>query len=353
MKNESNNRCREMDISKGFAIYLVILGHYIQCYSGSQHYYFDNSLYLTIYTFHMPLFMFISGCVFSRSLSRSNLRAVFIKRARQLLYPYCLWGAIVIVIHILLNYFAYRLSFIDTVFYTIKNTSLYWFLLSLFMSSSIAIICERIGNHISKKRNALMIIVWIIWFLTELRERDVWMCLYFIIGLIISETIFKTIKETKTTIIVCALLISTSAMLISAVYLDKSSIQNISGYRSIMSISDIKSIVLLFIRAFLGITTVMCISILFSRSKSKNIQIMADGLESIGKNSLIIYLLQKCLVETIGEIFVLIRGEVKSQNIYLYSGIMFVISIFATMLISYIARELMRSNRIKYFLIMQ
>ena len=53
------------DVLRGFAICLVVLGHCIQEGSGGvyklQEAYFDDRLYQLIYSFHMPLFMLVSG----------------------------------------------------------------------------------------------------------------------------------------------------------------------------------------------------------------------------------------------------------------------------------------------------
>lgn len=52
-------RLASMDMLKGFAIILVIAGHAVQ-YLISGHYY-DKEVYRLIYSFHMPLFMAITG----------------------------------------------------------------------------------------------------------------------------------------------------------------------------------------------------------------------------------------------------------------------------------------------------
>lgn len=55
------NRDELLDIAKGIAIILVVAGHTLQ--SGEN---FDDKLaFRVIYSFHMPLFVFISGCVAS------------------------------------------------------------------------------------------------------------------------------------------------------------------------------------------------------------------------------------------------------------------------------------------------
>ena len=55
-----SNRNQFYDVMRGVAILLVVIGHGIQ-YGYSD--YDNNILFRIIYSFHMPLFMFISGLV--------------------------------------------------------------------------------------------------------------------------------------------------------------------------------------------------------------------------------------------------------------------------------------------------
>ncbi len=54
-----------LDFAKGILITLVLLGHCIQCLSGDIYYsntmYYSNWLMKYIYSFHMPMFIYISG----------------------------------------------------------------------------------------------------------------------------------------------------------------------------------------------------------------------------------------------------------------------------------------------------
>lgn len=57
------NRILQIDVLKGFAILLVVLGHAIyETYSE------NNIVFRMIYSFHMPLFMFLSGLPYLFSL---------------------------------------------------------------------------------------------------------------------------------------------------------------------------------------------------------------------------------------------------------------------------------------------
>lgn len=76
-------RIAYLDNLKAFTIFCVVLGHSIQ--------YFDNSgvlgwLYGVIYSFHMPLFMVISGFFLSK-LFETRIDKVVVRKARQLLLP--------------------------------------------------------------------------------------------------------------------------------------------------------------------------------------------------------------------------------------------------------------------------
>ena len=59
----SRQRLEELDVAKGLAIFLVVLGHIVAGPSpaGNQWY---VSLQVLVYEFHMPFFMFLSGAVF-------------------------------------------------------------------------------------------------------------------------------------------------------------------------------------------------------------------------------------------------------------------------------------------------
>ena len=84
MKNE---RLQYIDFLRGFAILLVILGHAIQFSDESAS--SSNIIYSLIYSFHMPLFMFLSGFVSGNKeyLDIWDLK----KRALQLLVPFFCW----------------------------------------------------------------------------------------------------------------------------------------------------------------------------------------------------------------------------------------------------------------------
>lgn len=77
------NRDNTLDLLKGFAIFLVVLGHISVV----------TSLENLIYSFHMSLFMFISGCTFWYSYKKSEKTISYIlNRFISLIIPYIVWG---------------------------------------------------------------------------------------------------------------------------------------------------------------------------------------------------------------------------------------------------------------------
>ncbi len=65
-EKKRSNRLPEIDKLKGFAIFLVVLGHIVaREHPANNEWYAD--LKATIYLFHMPLFMFLSGLILAYS----------------------------------------------------------------------------------------------------------------------------------------------------------------------------------------------------------------------------------------------------------------------------------------------
>ncbi len=80
------------DIIKLFAIFLVVWGHCIMHLQGYKYDSWANPLYRWIYSFHMPLFMMISG-FFSARADGSFIKFTA-KKFRQLILPSLVFGVI-------------------------------------------------------------------------------------------------------------------------------------------------------------------------------------------------------------------------------------------------------------------
>ncbi len=93
-------RIKAFDVLKLYAIFLVLWGHCIQHFLSSNHY--DEPVYRIIYSFHMPLFMMISGYFSLSSMSMPPI-AFLKKKFVQLILPTISWGIVIVIITDLIN----------------------------------------------------------------------------------------------------------------------------------------------------------------------------------------------------------------------------------------------------------
>lgn len=83
------SRIWQLDLLKLFACFLVVWGHVISNPNPNT----DNSLWRIIYSFHVSLFMMISG-YFALSTKETSSYNFFKKKFMQLLYPCFIWGCV-------------------------------------------------------------------------------------------------------------------------------------------------------------------------------------------------------------------------------------------------------------------
>ncbi len=87
-------RIDSIDIAKGFAIVLVVMGHvlYMDLYGSDNA--GQSSLFQIIYTFHMPLFVFLSGVVFNTNIKLNELPSKLYYKFRLIIVPFLIIGSI-------------------------------------------------------------------------------------------------------------------------------------------------------------------------------------------------------------------------------------------------------------------
>lgn len=120
LSSNPQNRDITIDIAKGIAILLVVLGH------------LQNPINKYIYAFHMPLFFFLSG-MFVKGLS---FKDTIFQKGYRLLLPFIFYYLYAVLMKIGRLFFSGKFTIeslwftnIDSVFYNIGPI---WFLLSLF-----------------------------------------------------------------------------------------------------------------------------------------------------------------------------------------------------------------------------
>lgn len=96
-------RLAYLDVARALSIILVVIGHY------NQHdfpIWYQKSV-LGIYTFHIPLFMFVSGYLYTLTGMEKGYCDLFWKKFRRLMIPYFVVSFIVISIKLLFQGHAY------------------------------------------------------------------------------------------------------------------------------------------------------------------------------------------------------------------------------------------------------
>lgn len=140
------NYMSEFDFIKGIMIILVIVGHSGSSVSDSTYF---PAIVNSIYLFHMPIFLLISGYLFSVKNSFIN---DIVKIFRSLFVPYFVFSVIYIILLYLLNMFGYTtstslcVSYLDGIIY--KPQTL-WYLHDLFLFRLILIISHLIHQKLN------------------------------------------------------------------------------------------------------------------------------------------------------------------------------------------------------------
>ena len=117
-------RLKFIDIAKGIGIFLVIWGHLIA----------DGFVDNLIYSFHMPMFLFLAG--YMLRIKNTVLNRAFAKKlAKRLLGPYFVFSAVYLLWELLVN----RESFVGIIYMTYQTVTFrgmapLWFLASLFFA---------------------------------------------------------------------------------------------------------------------------------------------------------------------------------------------------------------------------
>ena len=209
-------RINWIDIAKGITIILMVIGHTIPY----------NSLNIFIFSFHMPLFVILSGITYKMPINKEDLKSRIKKYCKQLLIPYILT---LLICTVVFTYINNDFSFLKVVKQFIKNlcwgngcdytlfgvnfngVSPIWFLVALFFSK---IVFDVINYKINDKNLCNNFIIYSFLALTGVMVgKFIWLpqnidlvlifLLYLYIGFVFNKYI-RDIKKYETVIfIVC------------------------------------------------------------------------------------------------------------------------------------------------------
>lgn len=137
-----------IDMLKGFLILLVILGHVIQIVEGRNT---ENvRLWNIIYSFHLPVFVAVSGYTFTYNNKISFWEKVE-RRFRQLIVPFLIWSVI--------QYCLYIINGVDRPYGIVGILFIpdhyFWFLWVLFWVYVLMLLSYKIGERIIISSNVV------------------------------------------------------------------------------------------------------------------------------------------------------------------------------------------------------
>lgn len=104
MKGKSITLSEKLDTIKVYTIMLVVLGHVLRMYTPEgvfPHHgsWLTDQMCSLIYSFHMPLFIFISGCIYGickRNGKYDSWKYLLSNKVKRIIYPYLSFGLLVL-----------------------------------------------------------------------------------------------------------------------------------------------------------------------------------------------------------------------------------------------------------------
>lgn len=153
MTNKTNNFLW-VDYAKAIGIILVCYGHVARGLDdaniiGSSNIFdtVDN----IVYSFHMPLFFFLAGIFFFKSLEKRGLKKFCLSKTSTILYPYFLWSILQGIIMVILSkYTNANMTINDLLQIPIRPYGQFWFLYIIFiafLSSALIFSSKKISQN--------------------------------------------------------------------------------------------------------------------------------------------------------------------------------------------------------------
>lgn len=180
-----------LDVLKAFAIFLVVWGHSLQNLTADRSYWEYDACVQVIYSFHMPLFMMISG-FFSVSLLKRELWDVIKKQFVRLIVPSITWHIGVSILLFVVGTIATSNIDWDKLYsIALASLSVFWFLKALFLVqifSSLLVYSFRVYKSILTILGGISILL-LIYFLPVAINFVCWFSMvpFYLLGLMVRQ----------------------------------------------------------------------------------------------------------------------------------------------------------------------
>ncbi len=129
------NRIEWVDAAKGMGIILVVYAHVARGLNKSG--IFDGNAFeivdAIIYSFHMPLFFFLSGIFYLRTMEKRGFTGTIFSKINTIIYPYIIWSLIQGFIEVQLSAYTNGAAQYSDLFAILwQPRAHFWFLYTLF-----------------------------------------------------------------------------------------------------------------------------------------------------------------------------------------------------------------------------
>lgn len=338
MKTNDKKRNPYIDIVKAILIILVLIGHSIQYGSGSNYLsnklFFDNIIFKFIYSFHMPLFIMISGYLSYNSINKNNFFTILKTKISTLIIPIFIW-TIPILIFKLNEFYSIR-EFIKLSIYTF-STNL-WFLWSLFYLT----ILVKLINKFCEDNIIIYIIIFLLTFFIpdEIIFKKFtlqfylysYMYLFFITGYLFKKHNLQ--EKINKSIINKTLIINTYLFIILLIPFNKDTYIYTTGMNIINNYSQLLNDLYRYLIGFVGSIEILLIINKITPYIKENIK---DKLLYLGKNTLGIYIISSIIHPYILPII--------TKNLTNINYILILIETIIILVISITAIKLIKKNK--------
>jgi len=275
-------RLQWVDQAKGIGILLVVFGHVLSgvrlagLHVDPQ---FFRWTWDAIYSFHIPLFFYLSGLFFPHSWQRRGFRGVMLSKVDTLVYPYVLWSLLQGLLQVAMSQHVNNPVTLGEVFSLLwRPRQEFWFLYALFFVY--LYVCVLYAVLPARLRWTLLIAAVAFYFLRgPLRHEGPWIVypawylVYFLAGALLHSAT-RTLTEQPRRWLAVSVIVFAGAVVLShwlaATVPNGQSNPAISAGNLLAAVS--------------GTVMVVCVSVLLA---NREVRLMAD----LGRRSLEIYLL--------------------------------------------------------------
>lgn len=139
-----------VNTAKGIGIILVVYGHVARGLdSAGINFLFFATTDALIYSFHMPLFFFLSGLFFEQSLSKRSLHQFISNKVGVLLWPYLIWSSIQGLTEVgLSHYLNGNAELADLITLLWQPRAQFWFIYVLFFIVSCSALAKSTHRYV-------------------------------------------------------------------------------------------------------------------------------------------------------------------------------------------------------------